>query len=119
MTAGAPGDNPQVIKALLDAHAKNALFAGLVDKDAFDKCVVAGEGSELRLTMGGVKDHVFGSPITVDAKVLKVTDKAVLIQSDDLKIALLDRRDSFTSIVQFTDLGLDPLSFKVVVVKLG
>ncbi len=118
-TAGAPGDNPQVIKALLEAGAKNALFAGLVDKDAFDKCVSAGEGARLDLTVGGVKDNVFGSPVDIDATVLKVTDDAVLIQSDSLKIALLDRRDSFTTVAQFTELGLDPLSFKVVVVKLG
>lgn len=118
-TAGAPGDNPQVIKALLDAGAENALFAGLVDKDAFDKCVAAGEGSLLGLTMGGVKDNIFGFPIDVEAKVLKVTQDAVLIQTDSLKIALLDKRNSFTTVGQFTDLGLDPLSFKVVVVKLG
>lgn len=118
-TAGAPGDNPQMIKALVDAKARNALFAGLVDAEAFCKCAEAGEGSELTLAMGGKKDYVFGFPITLKAKVLRITEESILIESDGLKIALLDKRNSFTTVRQFTDLGLDPLSFKVVVVKLG
>lgn len=43
-TAGAPGDNPQVIKALIDSNAKNALVAGLVDEEAYRKCVEIGIG---------------------------------------------------------------------------
>lgn len=118
-TAGAPGDNPQMIKNLLDLHARNAFYAGLVDPDAFAECLAAGEGAELTLVMGGKQDYVFGSPITLKVKVLKITDAAVLIESAGLKIALLNKRDSFTTVRQFADLGLDPLSFKVVVVKLG
>lgn len=126
-TAGAPGDNPQVIKALLEEHAENALFAGLVDKAAFDQCREAGIGAELKLTLGGVKDYVFGSPLTIDAKVIDMSSEEtmaedngiVLIESDGLKIALLSRRTSFTTVKQFEDIHLNPLDFKVVVVKLG
>lgn len=118
-TAGAPGDNPQMIKNLLDMHARNAFYAGLVAPEAFGKCLAAGEGAELELVMGGRQDYVFGSPLTLKVKVLKITDASILVESDGLKIAILNKRDSFTTLRQFADLGLDPLSFKVVVVKLG
>lgn len=126
-TAGAPGDNPQVIKALIDAGVKNALFAGLVDKEVFDQCRAAGIGAELEVSMGGKKDTVFGRPLDLKVKVIDVSDDAsmadgrgiVLVESSGVKIALLDRRNSFTELSQFRDINLDPLDFKIVVVKLG
>lgn len=120
-TAGASGDNPQMIKNLLDMHARNAFYAGLVDPEAFGECLAAGEGAELELelVLGGRQDYVFGSPLTLKVRVLKIADASILVESDGLKIAILNKRDSFTTLRQFAGLGLDPLSFKVVVVKLG
>lgn len=126
-TAGAPGDNPQVIKALIDAGVRNALFAGLVDKDVFDKCRSAGVGADLEVSMGGKKDTLFGKPLDLRVKVIGISDDEtmasgrgiVLVESSGVKIALLDRRNSFTELSQFRDIRLDPLDFKIVVVKLG
>lgn len=126
-TAGAPGDNPQVIQALVESGCENALFAGLVDAEAFDACLEAGKGAELTLSLGGRKDNVFGKPFTTKVKVVDFSDEEtfaegrgiVLVQTGGVSIALLDRRNSFTTVSQFEDIHLDPLSFKVVVVKLG
>ncbi len=126
-TAGAPGDNPQVIEALIRNKAENALFAGLVDEKAFAQCVEAGVGKELKLTMGGVKDYVFGRPLTLDVRILAMSPEeilntprgVVLLESEGVKIALINSRRSFTTIRDFEEIGLNPLDFKVVVVKLG
>ena len=126
-TAGAPGDNPQVIQAMVESGCKNALFAGLVDPEAFKACLDAGKGAELTLALGGKKDNVFGKPFVTKVKVLDFSDEKtfqegrgiVLVEAGDVQIALLDRRNSFTTVQQFKDIHLDPLSFKVVVVKLG
>ena len=126
-TAGAPGDNPQFIEALLRQKADNALFAGLVDEEAYSQCVNAGIGGKFRLTMGGRKDTVFGHPLTLDVTVeamaqdslLSTSRGAVLVESEGVHIAIINSRRSFTTLQDFADLGIDPLDYKIVVVKLG
>lgn len=126
-TAGAPGDNPQVIKALLDANATNALVAGFVDEEVFQTCVNAGIGKSLKLTVGGKKDKTFGFSIPLDITVealspdstLSTPNGVVLVKTKGIRIALLNSRRSFTTVKDFTNIGLDPLNFKIVVVKLG
>ena len=126
-TAGAPGDNPQVIKALIDSNAKNALVAGLVDEEAYRKCVEIGIGKNIHLTLGGKKDTVFGSPLTLDVTIealspdslLSTSRGVALVRSQGVDIAIINSRRSFTTLQDFEEIGLDPLSFKIVVVKLG
>lgn len=126
-TAGAPGDNPQFIEALLRQHVDNALFAGLVDEKAYEKCMKAGMGSKINLTLGGRKDTVFGYPLTLDVTVESMTSDsllstnrgAVLVKSGGVHIAIVNSRRSYTELCDFKDLGLNPLDFKIVVVKLG
>ncbi|MEL5893451.1 M81 family metallopeptidase [Bacteroides sp. GD17] len=126
-TAGAPGDNPQVIRALLKNNAHDALVAGLVDEEAYQKCIEAGVGNTIRLTMGGKKDTVFGSPLTLDITVdalspdslLSTSHGVALVHSEGVKIAIINSRRSFVSLKDFEEIGLNPLDFKIVVVKLG
>ena len=123
-TAGAPGDNTQVISALLRHNMSNSLVAGLVDEEAYDKCFDAGVGSKIKLTLGGKKDTVFCSPLTLDVTVESkssdsLINKVVLVKSKGVHIAILKNRCSFTTIKDFSEIGLNPLDFKIVVVKLG
>ena len=126
-TAGAPGDNTQVLDALLRHKSKNALMAGIVDPDALDKCIDAGIGNKIRLTLGGRVDNVFGKPLEINAKVLFISPDslmnanrgAAVIETDGVKTVILKTRRSFVEIRDFEEVGLKPLDFKIVVVKLG
>lgn len=126
-TAGAPGDNPQVIEALIKNNAKNALVAGLVDEEAYHKCIEAGIGKTIHLLMGGKQDMVFGAPLALDVTVealspdslLSTSRGVVLVRCQGVRIAIINSRRSFTTLRDFEDIGLDPLDFKIVVVKLG
>ena len=126
-TAGAPGDNPQVIEALINSHAKNVLVAGLVDEEAYRQCIETGIGKNIHLTIGGNKDTIFGSPLTLDATVealspdslLSTSRGVALVRSQGVDIAIINSRRSFTTPQDFKEIGLDPLDFKIVVVKLG
>lgn len=126
-TAGAPGDNPQVLKALLDTRCENALVAGLVDPEAFAQCIKTGVGKKIKLRLGGKKDTTFGQPLPIDGIVEHLSSKdilskpngVVLIKVNGVDVALLNSRRSFTTVKDFSDIGLNPLNFKIVVVKLG
>jgi microcystin degradation protein MlrC len=126
-TAGAPGDNTQVLDALLRHKSKNALVAGIVDPEALKICIHAGIGKEIRLNLGGKVDNVFGKPIKMNAKVLFIspdsvmnTDRgAAVIETEGVKTVILKTRRSFVEIKDFKEVGVNPLEYKIVVVKLG
>ena len=77
--------------------------------------------------MGGRKDTVFGHPLTLDVTVeamaqdslLSTSRGAVLVESEGVHIAIINSRRSFTTLQDFADLGIEPLDYKIVVVKLG
>lgn len=126
-TAGAPGDNPQFIKALLKQKVKNALFAGLVDEEAYHECIKVGINGKITMDVGGKKDTVFGRPLTLEMTVkamvpdslLETSQGAVLVESGGIHIAIINSRRSFTTLRDFENLGVNPLDYKIVVVKLG
>lgn len=126
-TAGAPGDNTQVLEALLRHEIKNVLVAGIVDPEALKQCIHAGVGSDISLNLGGKVDYVFGKPLEIKAKVLFLSPDSVMntnrgaavIETDGVKMVILNARRSFVEINDFKEVGLNPLDFRIVVVKLG
>jgi microcystin degradation protein MlrC len=126
-TAGAPGDNTQVLDALLRYKSKNALMAGIVDPEALKVCVQAGIGKKISLNLGGKVDNVFGKSLNINAKVLFIspvsvmnTDRgAAVIETEGVKTVILKTRRSFVEVNDFKEVGVNPLDYKIVVVKLG
>ncbi|MBN1185717.1 MAG: M81 family metallopeptidase [Bacteroidales bacterium] len=126
-TAGAPGDNTQVLGALLRHKCKNALMAGIVDPEALTKCMDAGIGQKVDLTLGGKVDTVFGKPLPVSAKVVFISPDslmntsrgAAVVETEGVTTVILKTCRSFVEIRDFKEVGLNPLDFKIVVVKLG
>lgn len=126
-TAGAPGDNTQVLEHLLKQKTQNVLLAGIVDPASFETCINLNLNETVQLNLGGKVDYTFSKPLAVTAQLLakstpeQIADKrgAVLVEINGIKTVVLNNRRSFTELRDFTELGLDPLSFKVVIVKLG
>ncbi len=123
-TGGAAGDVPFVLERLVKHSVTNAVVAGITDRDAVRQCYDAGEGANVRLTVGGKLDPIFGKPYTFDAIIEKVqntsyNDTAAIVNLNGIKVVLLSQRRSFTRVNDFEELGIDPLGHQIVVVKLG
>ncbi|MDR1091732.1 MAG: M81 family metallopeptidase [Prevotella sp.] len=126
-TAGAPGDNPQVLAALLKNKTKNVLFAGIVDADFLAQCVALGVGKEIKSTIGGKVDKTFGFALPVKGKIeflspdsIMQTDRgAAVLNVEGVKLVVMKTRRSFVTKVDFEEVKLNPLDYKIVVVKLG
>ncbi len=126
-TAGAPGDNTQVLGALLHHKCKNALMAGIVDPEALTTYMEAGIGQKVDLTLGGKVDTVFGKPLPISAKVVFISPDSVMntsrgaavVETEGVTTVILKSCRSFVEIRDFKEVGLNPLDFKIVVVKLG
>ena len=124
VTGGAAGDVPYVLERLLAHHVPKTLYAGLADAAAVNACFAAGLGASLSLSLGGKLDPAHGSPLAVAGAVKKVYESAtngrqVILGVDNVDVILSERRLAFTTLAQFTELGLDPLDYRIACLKLG
>ena len=125
-TAGAAGDNTLVLEYLISHGVQNALVAGIVDPEAVRYCDEVGVGNEVSITIGGKIDTVFGQSLEIRGIVKMVSSydsltrrKPAVVRLDGIDLVLLTDRRSFLSPQDFKEVGLDPLNYKIVVVKLG
>jgi len=127
-TAGGAGDVSHTLGRLL-AHPDllsgraTAIWASCVAPTAVAHCITSGEGAEVSVTVGGA----FGSPgpLPLRGRVLRVRpddpvggDIAV-VGSGGVRTILTTRRKPYHRIADFTELGLDPATHDLTVVKIG
>jgi microcystin degradation protein MlrC len=122
VTAGTPGDMPLVLRHLIERKVKNTVVAGINDNAAVTRCIEAGEGKTLELSVGATIEKRFGPPVKLEAEVLRLITtgqpKAV-IRIGSLEVILSAGPSGFTSPSGFHGCGIDPLARKIVVVKQG
>ncbi len=126
VTAGAAGDGTLVLERLLEHHVSSAVLAGIVDPEAVEQCVNAGVGAEVELTVGGKIDYMFSKPLSISGTVSSLpkgdanSEKVdAVLQVDGVTLVLLSAHRAFTDPVHFQAVEIDPLAFKIVVVKEG
>lgn len=67
--SGTAGDGTAALKGLLEANARSAAVAQIMDRAAVDACIAAGVGSIVTLSVGGKHDGLHGEPVEVTGKV--------------------------------------------------
>lgn len=123
-TGGGVGDRAEVLAALIAKKAQGVVFAGIADKAATDAAYAAGVGAKLKLHIGASLD-TSSQPVDTEAEVLFLleTDQAQLreavVRIGGIDLVLSARRRPYHNIPDFTRLGLDPRTAKIVVVKSG
>ena len=132
-TAGTPGDATYFLSRLLDLGVPDAVFASIPDAQAAAACFEAGEGAEVRLSLGAKMDRIHGDPVQVTGTVEHLYDPSSVqegpagvreaamatVRVDGVRIIVTDLRKAFMVMADFAKAGLDPLAHKIVVVKLG
>lgn len=134
--AGAPGDSTVILAAALERGIRSFLQT-LWDPLAVQRCVEAGSGAEVTLSVGSCHGHSAGKPVPVSGRVRLVSDgrfedqapthggfryydmgaTAVLETDAGPTLVLTSRQIMNTSREQFLSLGLDPAAYRVVVAK--
>ena len=124
-TGGGNGDQATVLEALLKAKAENVVFAGITDRPATGAAYKAGVGATVPLSIGATLDPLASKPVKAQAKVKFLLDekdpakREAVVQIDGVTLVLSSYRRPYHDIVDFTRLGLEPKSFKIIVVKSG
>jgi len=124
-TGGGTGDRADALAELLRMKVTSAVVAGIADRPATEACYKAGVGQTLPLKIGGTLDPASSKPIDVTAKVVvlaktpQLPERQAVVQIEEVTLVLTARRRPFHLPTDFTSLGLEPTSFKIVVVKAG
>lgn len=123
-TGGGVGDRAEMLSALIDAGAKETIFAGIADAAATEAAYAAGLGGQLSLKIGASLDPS-SQPAGVDAKVaclLPTEDtrlREAVLRIDGIDLVVTTQRRPFHNIADFTRLGLDPHGARIIAVKSG
>jgi len=67
--SGTAGDGTALLRGLIEAGARSAAVAQIMDPEAVAACVEAGVGAEVTLTVGGKHDRLHGPPLDVSGSV--------------------------------------------------
>jgi microcystin degradation protein MlrC len=124
-TGGGTGDRAEVLEELLRYKVQNTVFAGITDRPATDACYAAGAGATLPLSIGGTLDPLGSRPVKATAKVLFLLPattprlREAVVQVEGVTLVLSAQRRPYHDIQDFTRLGLQPSSYKIIVVKSG
>ena len=123
-TGGGVGDRAEVLSALLAKGAQGVVFAGIADAAATDAVYAAGPGARIAVSIGASLDPS-STPAQVTAEVVFLLESAdprlreAVLRIDGVDLVVTTRRRPFHNIPDFTRLGLDPKTAKILVVKSG
>ncbi|QSH94646.1 M81 family metallopeptidase [Treponema phagedenis] len=131
-TAGATGDATELFEAMLSFSDKiqslptPLLYSGFFDAPAVDACMRAGEGKTLDITIGGNLDKINGKQIPCTVKVLRLVkdygtyrSNLALVEYKNMHIVLTGKHIGFGDENLLPALGVNPLDYCIVTVKLG
>lgn len=128
---GVPGDSTIMLREAIARNLKNVAFATIWDPIAVRTCLSAGEGARLRLRFGGKMSDRAGDPVDADVIVHKVVRDAVQsfgrsivpvgdsvwIELDGIHVILNTVRSQVFNPDLFANLGIDPLTMRVLFIK--
>lgn len=123
-TGGGVGDRAEVLAELMANDAQGVVFAGIADKPATDAAYAAGVGATIAITIGASLDPS-STMVEATAEVVFLLETAqphlreAVVRIGGIDLVLTARRRPFHNLEDFTRLGLDPHTAKIVVVKSG
>ncbi|HWJ87455.1 MAG TPA: M81 family metallopeptidase [Pelagibacterium sp.] len=124
-TGGGVGDRAELFAALVAAGATDTIFAGITDLAATEAAYDAGVGQTLTLTIGASLDTAGSIPFSGTFEVIYLAeaqtpaDRQAVLRIGGIDLVVTARRRPFHDIADFTSLGLDPRTAKIVGVKSG
>ena len=135
--AGGTTDTTAVLAALLDAGADDVAFAAIWDPESVAACIAAGVGQQVSVAIGGKVNRRDAVPVEVTGRVRLISDGRyyhqgvhqpshlidmgvlVVLDVEGINVILSQQRVSVVDPLQLQAVGIEPLSYKIVVLKRG
>ncbi len=136
--SGTAGDGTAVLKGLLDANARSAAVAQIMDTAAVQACIDAGVGSTVTLSVGGKHDGLHGEPVEVTGMVRSIHEGGFLMAGPmgagtrasrgrtvvleingpgGIELQLTDLRGHPNDLNFFRSFGIEPTERRILVLK--
>ena len=130
---GAPGDSTEILRILLERGAEDVCLGPLWDPMAVDFCFQAGPGARFPLRFGGKACPDSGPPVDAEVEVVCLQENATqtaggqpwplgrgaAVRIGSIFVVIAERRDQAYHPDLFENMGLDPRSSRLIVVKSG
>ncbi len=132
---GGYGDSTRLLRALIESGLSRVGYSALYDPESAATCHQAGQGAKIELSLGGKVDQLFGPPVNVEARVLKLTDgrfslegpmqagvpidmgPSALIDIAGVQVVIASRRYQNFDQMYFKSFGVDLSTLAVIAVK--
>ncbi|MDH2435032.1 M81 family metallopeptidase [Pokkaliibacter sp. MBI-7] len=130
---GVAGDATLLLRALLDAGVNDAAVGTIWDPMAVRFCLAAGEGAVIKLRFGGKSCDNGGAPVDAWVEIKRTVREAVQdfgesvvpmgdavwirLQGTEMDIILNSNRAQAFSPTLFSNMGIDPLSKPILLIK--
>lgn len=129
---GAPSDSTFILEACLARGVTDVAIGCFWDPMAVQIAAEAGLGETLRLRIGGKTGEASGLPVDLDVTVMGLSEAhtqgglsgdivqfgpSAWVRGQGVDLVLVSRRDQVFSPDAFSNLGLDPFTRRIVVVK--
>jgi len=133
--AGAYGDSPNLLRAMIEAGLRNAAFATLADPETVRSAFRAGEGASLDVTLGGRHAPHITPPLQATAEVLRLHDgrfecagpmlrglrvdmgPTAVLRVGDIQVVVSTRALAVTDVNLFRAVGIEPCSLRTIALK--
>ncbi len=128
---GAPSDNTTILRELIARNASHAAIGPIWDPIAVRLCFDAGLGARFPLRLGGKTGPQSGAPVDATVEVIGLARDAwqsfgptnvpvgdcAAVRIGEVEVVLITKRTQALGLELFTNLGIDPRSKSVLVVK--
>jgi microcystin degradation protein MlrC len=136
--SGTAGDGTAILKGLLEAGARSAAVAQIMDRQAVAACVAAGVGATLSLSVGGKHDGLHGEPVEVTGMVRLIHEgrfplsgvmgrgsfasrgKTVVLEINGpggIELQVTELRGHPSDLNYFRSFGIEPTERRILVLK--
>lgn len=136
--SGTAGDGTAALKGLLEANARSAAIAQIMDREAVDACIEAGVGATVTLKVGGKHDQYHGEPVEVTGMVRSIHEgsfemggvmgkgtrssrgRTVVLEINGpggIELQLTDLRGHPNDLNFFRAFGIEPTERRILVLK--
>ena len=130
-TAGGAGDVTWTLNELLNRNefkkenGPSVVYASIPGPKLTEKAIKLGIGKEIEEFVGAEVDDRFSPPIKIKGKIKSIkkgdryAETEVLVQSGSVNVIVTKKRKPYHKESDFLDLGIDPKSTNIVIVKIG
>ena len=130
-TAGGAGDVTWTLNELLKRNefrkenGPSVVYASIPGPKLTEKAIKLGIGKEIEEFVGAEVDDRFSPPIKIKGKIKSIkkgdryAETEVVVQSGSVNVIVTKKRKPYHKESDFLDLGIDPKSTNIVIVKIG